>query len=179
MGIIVGIVPTEVRTEAEGPAFKLGSLGCEVANPAVPDSAMGVTGGSGGTGQGSEKIYMYVKANGAVTGAGYICTINEVFDAAMLTTTTGAAGTLAGASLGVPMAAIADNGYGWVQVYGLGTVRGAASCVKYTVLYTTATAGVLDDVATAGFVRGLVLTETLTSAAAADCMINWPYVSTV
>jgi len=178
MGVIIGIDPTQVRTEAEGPAYKLGSIGYEVDSPGVSDSAMGVTGGSA-SGDQSCKAYMYVKANGAVTGAGYICTINEVYDAAMLTTTTGAAGTLCGARLGVPMAALADNGYGWVQVYGHGTVRGAASCVKYTALYTTATAGVLDDTATAGFIRGLVLTETLTSAAAAACVLNWPVVNSV
>jgi hypothetical protein len=178
MGVHIGIDPTLVRTELEGPAFKLGSIGYEVDNPGVLDVAMGVTGGSA-TGDESCKAYMYVKAGGAITGAGYLCTINEAYDAAMLTTTTGAAGTLSGARLGVPMAAIADDGYGWVQIYGHGAVRGAASCVKYTQLYTTATAGVLDDTATAGFIRGLVLTETLTSAALADCVINYPIVAAV
>lgn len=126
------------------------------------------------TGDGKE--YMWVQANGAITGAGYVCTVDESFQAAMLSTSNDAGGDL----VGVPGVAFADNDYGWVQVQGPCVVRVAASAAANVGLNTTATAGQLDDDGTAGSfdIVGLVLTTANGGAAAtAAAMLNYPTVA--
>jgi hypothetical protein len=126
------------------------------------------------------KGYIYVQANGAITGDGYVCDIDaSTFDAAMSTTTTTAPGTGAGKPVGVARVAFADNEYGWLQVYGPGTIRVLASAAAYTLLNSTATAGSLDDDATAGaeVINGLVLDVANGGGAASVAgFINWPNV---
>lgn len=153
---LIGIDPTVTSTS---PVYGLGDLGANVT--------------SSGT-----KIYMYVKASGAITGAGYVVDIDgSAFTAVMSTTTTAAPGTGQGKSVGVAPLAFANNDYGWVQVYGPGLVRVAASCAAYTNLNTTATAGQIDDDATTGArqINGLVLdVANGGSAGTAAGWINWP-----
>lgn len=126
---IIGIDPTDVSATAK---YTLGALGANTT--------------SAGT-----KVYMYVKANGAITGDGYVVDIDgSSFDAVMSTTTTTAPGAGAGKAVGVARAAFTTLYYGWVQVFGAGTVRVSASAAAYTIINSTATAGQLDDDATAG-----------------------------
>ncbi|HUU25586.1 MAG TPA: hypothetical protein VMW68_08510 [Methyloceanibacter sp.] len=152
---ISGIDPTKVRTSAEGSVFALGQRGA--------------------TSNGNE--YVYIRAKGAIAAFTY-CGIDEVWDAAEATTTTQAAGTGQGQRGCIPQVAIADDGYGWGAIYGGGgtlQVLAATNCAKYTTLCTTATDGVLDDAAVnAGKVVGVVLEETITTAAAADCSVCYP-----
>ncbi len=126
------------------------------------------------------KGYIYVQANGAITGDGYVCDIDgSSFDAAMSTTTTTAPGTGQGKPVGVARAAFADNAYGWLQIYGPGTVRVAASAAAYTALNSTATAGQIDDDGTTGaeVIDGIVLdVANGGSAGTAAGFINWPRV---
>ena len=158
---LIGIKADDVRTNAEGPAFAVGSLGAN-------------------TTSGGPKIYMYVKASGAITGDGYVVNIDgSDFTAAQSTTTNAAPGTGTGKLVGVARAAIADTGYGWVQVFGAGTVRVAASAAAYTRLNTTATAGQIDDDATTGarVIDGIVLdVANGASAGTAAGWLNWPKV---
>ena len=154
MNVIMGVDPTKVDDAA---AFTLGMRGS-------PD---GLT------------EYVYVEASAAV--AQYAAAlISEDGTIAELTTTTAAGGTGSGKRVCVPQVAIAQDKFGWAAIYGNGgrvKVKGAANCVKFTQLNTTATAGVLDDAATAAFVLGAVLEETLTGAAAADVSLNYPHVN--
>lgn len=154
----LGIDPTVTATV---PEFTPGSLGANATSAGV-------------------KVYIYVQANGAITGDGYVCDIDgSNFDAAMCTTTTTAPGTGAGKSVGVARATFADNAYGWLQVYGPGTVRVAASCAAYTIINSTATGGQLDDDATASaeVIDGIVLdTANGGAAGTAAGWINWPRV---
>lgn len=120
--------------------------------------------------------WMFVQANGAVTGAGYVCTVDETFQAAMLSTSNDAGGDL----VGVAGVAFADNDYGWVQVLGACVVRVAASAAANVGLNTTATAGQLDDDGTAGSfdILGLVLTTANGgSAGTAAGMLSYPTVA--
>jgi hypothetical protein len=55
---------------------------------------------------------------------------------------------LAGQKCGVAQAAISSGSYGWVQVKGNMTVNALQTCSSSTVLYTTGTAGAVDDTAT-------------------------------
>lgn len=121
------------------------------------------------------KEYIYVQASGAITGAGYIVIIDEDHQAAMVTLTTSA--TARGDRVGVPAVAFADDDYGWVQIYGACVVRTAASCAANVQINTTATAGQLDDDATAGseVVEGLFLTTATGGAAATSAaMATYP-----
>lgn len=153
-----GIDPTKVSTSAE---FEVGTV-------AFNSTDAGAKG------------YVYVQANGAITGDGYVCDIDgSSFDAAMSTTTTTAPGTGQGKTVGVARTAFADNEYGWLQVYGAGTVRVSASAAAYTNLNSTATAGQIDDDATAGaeVIDGIVLAAANGGAAGtAAGFINWPRV---
>lgn len=141
-GYIMGIDPTKVRTSTEGREFKLGQMGATV------DTA------------GNVREYRYVTSVAGVTGAGYVCQISAAHAATMVTTTTTAPGTGQGLEIGVGVAAIAANGFGWVQVEGPCSVRVAASAAAHTQLNSTATAGVVDDDATAGaeVMTGLIIT---------------------
>lgn len=127
------------------------------------------------------KGYIYVKDSGSgITGDGYVCDIDgSAFTAVMTTTTTAAPGTGSGKSVGVARAAVAAGRFCWLQIYGPGTVRNSASCVAYTLINTTATAGQLDDDATVGarVIDGIVLDVTTGGAAAVTAgWINWPRV---
>lgn len=159
---IAGIIPTRVKTSSEGPEFALGTIGWN-STSAGP------------------KAYVYVQDSGSgITGDGYVaCVDGSAFTAVMLTTTTSAPGAGQGKLVGVARAAIAASGYGWLQIFGPGTVYTNASCAAYTVLNATATAGEIDDDATAGaeVVDGIVLdTATGGTAAATAGFLNWPKV---
>lgn len=108
-----------------------------------------------------DKAYMYVKDSGSgITGAGYVVDIDvSAYTAVMSTTTTTAPGAGAGKPVGVATGAVTASYYCWVQIYGVCVVRVAASCAAYTLINSTATAGQLDDDATAGaeVINGLVL----------------------
>ena len=100
--------------------------------------------------------YVYVQAGvGGIT-ANFVATINEAYDAVMVSTSNDARGDL----LGVAPVTIAASRYGWVQVKGVCTVQVAASCAANVRLNTTATAGQLDDDGTAGSITcdGIFLT---------------------
>jgi hypothetical protein len=155
----LGIDPTTTSTTAQ---FGLGQLGATVT--------------SAGT-----KVFMYVQADGTgITADGYVAVIDgSSFQASMATVTTTAPGTGAGKSVGVARAAFAASAYGWVQVYGAGLVQVSASCAAYTLINSTATAGQLDDDASAGaeVIEGIVLdTARGGSAGTAAGWLSYPTV---
>jgi hypothetical protein len=111
--------------------------------------------------------WMYVRAAGAITGAGYVVVIDPVnttnpYDAAMITNTNG----LRGLPVGVAGVAFADNDYGWVQIKGTCQIRTGVA-VANVEMATTTTAGELDDAAGTGTkeILGLVLTTARTGSA--------------
>jgi len=156
--LTTGISPTDTHT---APQFTLGTVATQASDTGT-------------------KSYIYVRAGAAITGAGYVCDIDSsTFAAVMSTTTTTAPGTGAGKSVGVARVAFASADYGWLQVYGSGTVRTAALAAAYTNLNSTATAGQVDDDATAGseVIEGIVLdVATGASAGVTAGWINWPRV---
>jgi hypothetical protein len=120
--------------------------------------------------------WKYVKASGAVA-ANALCHItaaNLIIEAT--TTLVGTAARPTG--LAVPQFAFATGEYGWVPIGpfnlredGVTTFKVLAANAATSVrLYTTATAGVVDDAVTTGLVSGLALTETVTTQEAADCV---------
>lgn len=161
----IGISPAQIAAATATPDFRLGTVG------GYDDPVSGY------------KEYVYGRANGAITGAGYICVETTGNDFQMISVTATTPGTAGyGSRVGAAQAALADNQYGWFQIYGKGSCRTLASAAKGTRLNSTSTDGALDDDATAGSeaVFGLVLgTATGASAATnADAMFSYPTVGT-
>lgn len=160
---IIGISPTDVSASSATAQFRLGTVG------GYDDPTNGY------------QEFIYGRADGAVTGAGYLCVEATGFDFAMASTTTTAPGASGyGSRVGAAQAALADNEYGWFQIYGKGSVRTLASAAKGTRLNSTATAGAVDDDGTAGSeaIDGLVLGTATGGAAAtnADAIFSYPTV---
>lgn len=161
---IIGISKSQVTVATSTAAFKLGTVG------GYDDPTYGY------------QEFVYGRADGAVTGAGYLCVEETGFDFAMASTTTTAPGAAGyGSRVGAAQAAMADNEYGWFQIYGKGSLRTLASAAKGTRLNSTATAGAVDDDGTAGAeaIAGLVI-GTATGGAAAtntDAIFSYPSVA--
>lgn len=157
---IIGIMPDKIAAATASPEFRLGTI----AGYDHPTNGY--------------QEFVYGRANGAVTQF-YACVGATGFDFAMVSTTNSAPGESGfGSRVGAAQATLADNEYGWFQVYGRGTVRTLASAAKGTRLNTTGTAGALDDDGSASseVVNGLVLLTATGGAAAnnADAMFSYP-----
>jgi len=116
-------------------------------------------------------VYMYVHANGAITQYDFVG-IDENFEAASLTTAMADDGWMIGAA----QVAFADNDYGWVATKG-SNINGAvlASCAADVALYTSATAGSLDDATTTTKIDGVVVVTALgTPAGGTEVIMTHP-----
>lgn len=129
---------------------------------------------------GGVREYMYVQfAASTVFALGNAVAINSVTGVATpLTSTNGAAGQTVGRRVGTVVTAVASLAtpqFGWVQIYGPGTVTATAAVAVNTNLTTTATAGHLGagGVAT----TGIVLTAVGAGATPSACTLNYPFVT--
>lgn len=125
--------------------------------------------------RGAEWVYAGVGAN-TVTGKGYVCFFDSDYDAVDELTTTLAK---IGQPVGVAMAAMAANTFGWFQINGAAEMRCSASCAADAKPNTTATAGQVDDDATAGAhtIEGAALEAAVGGAAANGvAFLSRPYV---
>ena len=110
---------------------------------------------------------MYVKASTSALSTYGACSINTNGIATLLTTTTGASSP----RVGFAQVSVGTSLYGWVNLGGQPLVNLAAQCDDNVPLFTTATAGVLDDATvTAGYVMGLINTTTISNATASTCL---------
>lgn len=102
--------------------------------------------------------YVYVQANGAITGDGYVVSIDESHQAIMVDTDT-AATVVEGDRVGVAESAFDDDDYGWVQVYGPCGIRTEQDAAANGKLAPTADAGQVDDAGAAGtkYIQGMSL----------------------
>lgn len=111
---------------------------------------------------------MYIKASSTIT-AGDVLLIDSAGAAAPITTALTDAGTAtAHKYIGVAHVDITSGSYGWACTRGVPTagINVAASCVRGSPLYTTSTAGRLDDTSTSShLVSGIQTTATATGAA--------------
>lgn len=127
-------------------------------------------------------IVMYVQATS---------TINQ-FDACVVINTSSATGASMGCvpvtttnaltsqRLVFAQTAIVSSSYGWVYLSGNNIrVNSAIACQPAVPLYTTATAGVLDDaIVTAGYCLGVVLKSSATSASAPPAVVGFAVIRT-
>ena len=94
----------------------------------------------GTIGQAKGMVYVLVQANGAVA-QGSLCTLDNGFEATEATK----ANVDIGHTLSVAQVAIPDDHYGWVLVLGDGIIRAGANVASAASIYTTSTAGRVDD----------------------------------
>lgn len=124
------------------------------------------------------KVFKYCKAAAAIA-VGDVCVIDEAGTATEISTTTSAPAAGQGMPVGVAVvAATAANQYFWLQIKGpIAAVNVGTGCAVHTALNSTATAGRLDDDATAGaeVVAGLTTTAAESGNSAAG-LLNYPYV---
>jgi hypothetical protein len=108
------------------------------------------------------KDFVFVQAGGAIA-ANDAVAIAEDYQAIALTT----AAAEDGHKIGVAPVAFADDEYGWVQVRGVCELNVLGAYAADGILYTTATAGSLDDAAATTLCRihGLIGTEAGTTGA--------------
>lgn len=124
-------------------------------------------------------VYMFVRAESDIA----------QFDAVVISTFADSASTTAipravpvtttnAAALGYPpvgfaQVAITSAYYGWVCLNGMPRVNLLVACQPKVPLYTTATAGKLDDTTvSAGYIQGIVANTSAASASAPYCMVN-------
>src|SRR5690606_16600603 len=121
--------------------------------------------------------YIYAQASGAIDQYD-ACILNEDGQAIVASVTTSASAF--GDRVGAAQATLADDEYGWFQIYGKGSVNVLASAAANAVLNTTGTDGALDDDGGAGSenVDRIILgTAQSTSAGTnADAFFNYPTV---
>lgn len=88
-----------------------------------------------------------------------------------LTTSTAADGTGISKAVGAAQTSIASGNYGWVQTSGRPIINLASACADRVTLYTTGTAGVLDDATvSAALIAGVVSKTTISNATAVTCI---------
>lgn len=111
-------------------------------------------------------LLVYVSATSTIT-VGDAVIIDNLGGAVPVTTTNATTSK----RIAVSQVSIASSYFGWVQVGGKLTVKLAANCAPNVPLYTTATAGVLDDaLVSTGLVIGLVANTSISNATAVTCV---------
>lgn len=177
---ILGIDPTSVRALADGPEFKLGTLGATGPTATGYTAPMPDTGTSAGN-YIPPKVFMYVQfAAGGATGLGYSVIVNpSTFVATLLTTALAAPGTGQGWPVGVSQNVVGASGYGWVQVYGQSLVVAANGTAVGTRL-ATGSGGILVTgvgATTAYLVNGVTLTAAGVTNTPVAAWVNYPVTS--
>lgn len=110
---------------------------------------------------------MYVKSSTSALSTFAAVSIGQNGIATMLTTTNGATTP----RVGFAQTSIATSNYGWVSLGGQVLVNVAANCASSVPLFTTSTAGVLDDATvTAGYIMGLVSQQSISNATAVTAL---------
>ncbi len=119
--------------------------------------------------------WVYAQAGAAITQYDAVL-INEDFQAVPMTTTlaTEASGS-AGDFVAFAQVAFNDNDLGWFATKGSNIrARLSASCAADTMLYSTASAGVLDDASAGVLINGVVSVTTITAATNAEIIASNP-----
>jgi hypothetical protein len=93
------------------------------------------------------------------------CLVFEGFTAQMVTTTLAGDGGAGSKKIGCPQASIASAYYGWVMRQGVFLMRLSDDCADNVPLFTTATAGELDDATVSNCLVAGVYLQTTASVA--------------
>ena len=118
--------------------------------------------------------WVYVEVASAISQYDAVM-INQSSKAVPLTTTNSASSKM----VGFAQVSMASGQYGWVALQGTNlSVKLAANCAPNVRLYTTGTAGVLDDaIVSAGLIQGVIATVTISNATAVAIIAHNPHIS--
>lgn len=120
---------------------------------------------------------MYVKASSTIVAADALLISSAGAAVPITTALTDAGTTTAHQIIGVAHVAITSGQYAWACLKGVPTagINVLASCVRGSPLYTTSTAGSLDDTSSSShLIAGIEITETATGAAAKAGFLSNP-----
>lgn len=155
---------------------KLGINLTQVDSSAPSDGSGGPQFNLGETAKGTDgQEYVYVQASGTIsstTTEPYALAIDENYQAAKMTKALAQAGH---AIAWAPEVAIADNEYFWAIKRGSNfNIKVGVSCAADIALYTTATAGVLDDTSGGShvIVQGVVIVTAASTSASAGSTVR-------
>lgn len=166
---IMGIDPTTGQTSAQGPAFRVGSMGAVVEAPSLYTAPMSSSGSTAGTFEGP-KVFVYVSAGSGIT-AGQAVQINYVNEAVP----TGALASSTGYRIGVATCDIDSGGFGWVQVFGKASVNSIASMAVGGAVSTAGTAGSIDKLTAGAGLRPITgLHVGAVDGTVSEVYLNWP-----
>lgn len=120
------------------------------------------------------KEYVYLKGV-ASTEVGFVVTYDEAGQTALIDTDTAA--TCKG-PVAVAMAAVLANQFGWYQVFGSASVQAISGggAADNAIVYATATAGEVDDVAIANCQIVGAVFRSAESAGLATVQLNYPWI---
>lgn len=114
---------------------------------------------------------MYVQAGSEVAQFNAVL-VTEGNTAVNATTAAAAEGTGVSKQVGFAQTSIASGNYGWVQLSGRPKVKLAANCADQVALFTTSTAGTLDDATVSNsYVAGVVSGTTISNATAVTVIV--------
>ena len=117
--------------------------------------------------------YRYIEADATITAAQAVAAEEDYGCTPIDTTISGAEPN----KVLVPQVAVTSGEFAWALESGVGTVNALASCAADVKIYTTATAGAVDDTAT-DLIQGLRLTAANgTATAAVACFADLPMVT--
>ena len=140
------------------------------ATPTTPEFALGTIVNA------NDGVYQYVHADGAIAQYALV-KIDNSWEAAEGTTTL--LPSTEPSAVGIAQVAFADNDYGWVFIGpGEASVLALTLCVHDVKIYTTATAGAVDDTSTT-LINGLKLKTTVGGATAATGCVATTRLATV
>jgi len=119
----------------------------------------------------SGKVFVYCQNKGAMLDAHEAGEIDESYSCRPARSATD------GVRVGVPEVDLGVGKWGWLQIYGPAPVMVGANCAVDAVLYTSGTAGTLDDTAgSQNKIEGIWLTTAKgAGAGTAPAMLNFPY----
>lgn len=121
--------------------------------------------------------YVFIQAGSAVAQFDALI-VNEQFQAFPMTTTNAAAQTTGATFIAVAAAAAASAEYFWGCIRGRHRVTVLTACNPNVALYTTATAGALDDtVVSTTKVHGLTLSATASGTTAITAFLTFPVIT--
>lgn len=149
-------------------------------NQSFTSLTQGNTHGLGDRAEGAQgQEYIFCQAGSAVA-AFDTCIIGTLsngpdFQAFPVTTTNVAAAPVGGKIMGIAQAAAASAEYFWACIYGKTKLTVLTAALPNVPLYTTATAGALDDtIVTAGIINGLRLESTASGTTSITAFASWP-----
>ncbi len=143
------------------------AIGAKLSETFAPSSDFGDRPGLGDSVETHDnKRFMFISASTSVTSF-QVVAINSAFVVQPATSALASAGS----RLGVAQNAISAGSWGWVQTRGNLTVNALSTCSSAVALYTSGTAGSVDDTSTSQVkIAGLVILANITDAAATNAV---------